>query len=281
MQRVLIAGCGDIGCALGERLLADGHAVWGLRRSAAALPAGMERLTIDLTSPAELEGLPPNMDTVFYIVTPDARDDGSYESAFVHGVRNLRDALSSGDGPPRRLVFVSSTSVYAQSDGEWVDEDSPTEPRTFPGRRLLQGERLVLDGPIPGVVVRFGGIYGRGEGRLVERVRRGEPCQESPPLFTNRVHRDDCVSVLQHVFGLGHPDGIYVAVDNDPAPQCAVMDWLAARMGLPSPPRVSSEAAGGGSRESGKRCRNARLLASGYRLIYPTYREGYGALIGD
>lgn len=281
MQRVLIAGCGDIGSALATRLRADGHAVWGLRRSASALPAGIERLRIDLTSPADLERLPRNLDTVFYIVTPDARNDGAYESAFVVGVRNLHAALLSQDRRPRRFVFVSSTSVYAQDDGEWVDEDSPTEPRTFPGRRLLEGERLVLGGSIPGVVVRFGGIYGRGNGRLIERVRRGDPCQESPPLFTNRIHRDDCVSVLNHVFDLEAPRDVYVAVDNDPAPQCAVMDWLAAEMGLPSPPRIRSEGPGDGMRGSNKRCRNARLLASGYRLIYPTYREGYGALIGD
>lgn len=281
MPRILIAGCGDIGSALATRLLDEGHEVWGLRRSAASLPGGARALRMDLTDANTLAGLPERLDAAFYIITPDAYEDAAYESAFVLGIRNLLNALSSGDRRPRRFIFVSSTSVYAQGEGEWVDETSPTEPITFSGRRLLEGERLVIDGPIPGIVVRFGGIYGRGEGRLLERVRAGKPCQEKPPLYTNRIHREDCVGVLHHLMGLDAPRRIYLGVDSDPAPQCAVMDWLSAAMGLAPPPRIGPGAVRGGRGGGNKRCRNARLLASGYRLIYPTYREGYRAVLGS
>jgi nucleoside-diphosphate-sugar epimerase len=141
MSRVLIAGCGDIGAALGTRLLTDGHDVWGLRRSAAALPAGMHALRMDLTKPTALENLPAGFDAAFYIVTPDAYDDAAYASAFVGGTENLLRALSPACARPGRLVFVSSTSVYAQSQGEWVDETSATGPQSFAGKRLLQGRR--------------------------------------------------------------------------------------------------------------------------------------------
>lgn len=279
MSRILIAGYGDIGSALGARLLAEGHEVWGLRRSAAPLPGGARPLRMDLTDASSLVELPTGLDAAFYIVTPDAYEDRAYESAFVLGTRNLLHALSSGEHRVRRFIFVSSTSVYAQCEGEWVDESSPTEPVTFSGKRLLEGERCVLEGPIPGVVVRFGGIYGRGEGRLIERVREGKPCQETPPLYTNRIHREDCVGVLHHLLVLEAPRRIYLGVDSDPARQCAVMDWLSAAMGLAPPPRIARGADGGARRGGNKRCRNARLLASGYRLVYPTYREGYGAVL--
>jgi nucleoside-diphosphate-sugar epimerase len=276
MSRILIAGCGDIGTALGTRLLADGHDVWGLRRSAAPLPAGMHVLRMDLTDPAALGNLPDGFDTVFYIVTPDAYEDAAYASAFVCGTENLLRALSSDGARPGRLIFVSSTSVYGQSHGEWVDETSATDPRSFAGKRLLQGEEFVLGGHVPGTVVRFGGIYGRGEGRLVKRIRDGAPCQEAPPLYTNRIHRDDCVSVLHHLLDLDHPQQIYLGVDSEPASQCAVMEWISAELGLPPPLRTAAVDEHG---KGGKRCRNARLLATGYRFLYPSYRDGYGAVL--
>ena len=276
MSKILIAGCGDIGTALGARLVADGHDVWGLRRSTAAPPAGMHMLRMDLTKPASLDKLPEGFDAVFYIVTPDAYEDAAYASAFVRGTENLLRALSSGGARPDRLIFVSSTSVYGQSDGEWVDEAVATDPRSFAGKRLLEGEEIVLGGPAPGIVVRFGGIYGRGEGRLVKRVRDGSPCQEAPPLYTNRIHRDDCVSVLHHLLDLDDPQQVYLGVDSEPAPQCAVMDWISAELGLPPPPRMDAVDERG---KGGKRCRNARLLATGYRFLYPSYRDGYGAVL--
>jgi nucleoside-diphosphate-sugar epimerase len=178
-----------------------------------------------------------------------------------------------------RFFYASSTGVYAQSHGEWVDEDSPTEPTGFSGLRVLEGERLALEGVPGAVVVRFGGIYGPGRTRLVDTVRRGATCVESPPLYTNRIHRDDCAGVLRHLLSLERAASAYVAVDHAPAPQCEVMDWLAARLGVPAPRRVRGQAPEAGPGGS-KRCRNARLLASGYAFLYPTYREGYAALLG-
>lgn len=277
MSRILIAGCGDLGAALGERLCAQGHEVWGLRRSQGPLPAGIRTLRADLTRARDLDGLPDGLEAAFYIVTADAFDDSAYEAAYVRGAENLLKALASGRQALERFVYVSSTSVYGQNGGEWVDEDSPTEPRRFAGRRLLEAEALVRGGPVPGTVVRFGGIYGRRARRLLERVRGASPCQEHPPLYTNRIHRDDCVGILEHLLGIRSPEPVYLGVDSDPAPQCEVMDWLAARVGVPAPPRVDA----GTARGMGKRCRNARLLASGYRLRYPSYRDGYGAVLED
>lgn len=279
MPRILIAGCGDIGSALGARLHADGHEVWGLRRSARVLPAGIQALRADLSSPDTLEVVPDGLDSAVYIATPDGYDDASYEAAYVNGPQNLISALSARSPGIARLIFVSSTSVYGQGDGEWVDEESATDPESFSGKRLLQGEGLVLESRFPGLVVRFGGIYGPGRNRLLQQVRDARPCREDPPLYTNRIHRDDCVAVLGHLLGLPSVDRLYLAVDSTPSPQCVVMDWLASEMGVPAPPRAKPGADGGDRRRSNKRCRNARLLSTGYRFQYPDFREGYGALL--
>ncbi|PWG61066.1 SDR family oxidoreductase [Spiribacter halobius] len=274
MARILIAGCGRIGTRLGLSLADQGHAVTGLRRRPEPLPAPLETRRADLGNPARLREALADLaaERVYYIAPPDQFADETYRQAFVVGLENLLGALPE---PPGRLVFVSSTGVYGQNDGEWVDETSATEPASFSGRRLLEAEALVHDGAREPVVVRFGGIYGAGRERMLEKVRRGEPCNDDPPRYTNRIHEDDCVDVLAHLGALPEPAPVYLGVDSAPCTQCELMDWLAGRLGLPRPPRGGETPVRGGN----KRCRNERLLASGYRLQFPTYREGYSAML--
>lgn len=278
MARTLIAGCGYVGGALAERLASEGHEVWALRRSEAAPPAGARPIRADLLDVDRLRALPARIEVVFYTASADGGDDRGYRSAYVDGLRYLLAVLD--DHPIRRILYTSSTGVYAQSDGEWVDEDSPAEPGHFSGRRLLEGERLLLQSRFPATVVRLAGIYGPGRSRLVERVRQGEAViPGGAPVYANRIHRDDCVGALRHLMALEKPGPLYVAADDDPADLATVLRWLAERLGA-ARPRVDAAATGDRyGRTSNKRVRNARLLASGYRFRYPTFREGYGELI--
>lgn len=270
MARVLIAGCGDVGTALGRLLAARGDTVFGLRRSRLEVP-GIEGIQADLTRPDTLGGLPPDLDQVVYATAADGRDEAAYRAAYPDGLANLVRALASQGQAPRRLVYVSSTAVYAQQQGEWVDEDSATLPTHFTGRAQLEAEAVARQAPWPATAVRFGGIYGPGRRALIRRVEEGAPCRQG--LYTNRIHRDDCAGVLAHLLALATPAELYVGVDDDPAPQCEVMDWLAGRLGVSAPAR---EAAG---EPAGKRCSNRRLRATGYEFIFPGFREGYGAML--
>ncbi len=277
MANIVIAGCGDVGCELGRRLARAGHEVWGVRRCAGAIPRPIRALGVDLNDLEALRAaLPARVDYACYAASADKYEEAAYQQAYVEGLANFVAALREREGC-RRLVFTSSTSVYAQSDGEWVDESSATEPTGFSGRCMLAGERLVRASAIGATVVRFGGIYGPGRERLLNRVRGAKPCVDEPPQYTNRIHRDDCAGVLQHLLEHRDPAELYLAVDSDPASQCVVMTWLAERLGLPPPARVvagEEEAVRGN-----KRCSNRRLLASGYRFEYPSFREGYGAML--
>jgi nucleoside-diphosphate-sugar epimerase len=281
MANILIAGCGYVGSALGVRLAAVGHTVWGLRRSAEGLPPAIRHLEADLTTPETLRDLPPGLDAVFYTAAPNGTDEAAYRAIYVDGLRHVLEALRYQGQSPQRLFFTSSTAVYAQSTGVWIDETSPTEPTHFTGRRVLEGERLLLNGPFPATVIRFGGIYGPGRTSLMTRVRQGvAACREGPPLYTNRIHRDDCAGALQHLMTLPQPDAVYLGVDHEPADYCDVLRWLAVQLGAP-PPQVEAMSGGDGRRHrTNKRCRNAKLVASGYVFRYPTYREGYTALLG-
>ena len=291
MARILIAGCGDVGVTLGLALNAAGHAVWGLKRHPDHLPPEIQPLAADLTAPATLNVLPPHLDAVVYSAAAAGFSEAQYQAAYVTGVRNLLDALEQADQRPRRLLFTSSTSVYAQHDGEWVDENSPAEADRFSGRCIRDGERLMATRRWPAVVVRFGGIYGPGRTRLIDSVRDGSAvCPAGPPICTNRIHRDDCAWVLEHLLFLPDPAPLYVAVDDAPAPLDEVLGWLAARLGVPEPPRGAQPPLKPGAEtrrdsalrlRASKRCRNTRLRASGFQFRYPSYREGYTALLHE
>lgn len=280
MARVLIAGCGYTGIALGTRLANEGQAVWGLRRRPELLPATIYPLKADLCDPASLALIPPALDFVFYTAAAERTDDASYQAAYVTGIRNLLEHLAKTHQPLQRLFFTSSTAVYAQTGGEWVDETSETSPREFSGRRLLEGEQLLLRGPFAATVVRMAGIYGPGRTRLIDQVRRGEAAWTGEPRYTNRIHRDDCAGVLRHVMLLSAPEILYLGTDDEPSGQSDVFRWLAKRLGAP-PPRSEPRAATPGRSQSNKRCRNFRLLQSGYSFRYPTFREGYEAILAE
>ena len=162
MANVLIAGCGDVGSVLGERLHTDGHRVWGLRRHTDGLPSSIQPFVADLAVSETLHGLPPGLDFVFYTAASDAASEEGYRRAYVDGVRNVLTALAAQRQSIRRIFFTSSTGVYAQSAGEWVDELSPTAPAHFSGLRMLEAEQLLLESPLPATIVRLGGIYGPG-----------------------------------------------------------------------------------------------------------------------
>lgn len=276
MERVLIAGCGYVGSALAARLVSDGYAVWAMRRNPAGLPEGVLPFPADLRDPATLEGLPEGLTTVFYTAAADGGSDDEYRAAYVDGPRNLLAALATQGQRPRRVIFTSSTSVYGQSGGEWVDEDSPTVPGGFGGRRMLEGESIVLGGPFAGVVLRLGGIYGPVRTSYIDRVRAGAAECPAETTYSNRIHRDDCAGALRHLMHLDAPRPVYLGVDHAPADTCEALRWLAETLGMPEP-RVAEGAAA--RRRSNKRCRGDRLRESGYEFVYPTYREGFGALL--
>jgi len=278
-MRVLIAGCGYVGGALARLMVEAGHEVWGMRRNPAALPPGVHHLAADLRDPASLDALPEGIDAVAYTATADAFTDDAYRAAYVDGARNLLAALARQGQQPRRIAFTSSTSVYAQQEGEWVDEDSPTEPGGFGGRRMVEGERVFLEGPFPATVLRLGGIYGPGRASLVEKVKSGAAECAPEPNWTNRIHRDDAAGALRHVLTLAEAADLYLCVDREPAELCNIYRWLALRLRA-SGPRVTTDAADARKRtRSNKRCSSARLAASGYEFHYPTYREGLEAII--
>lgn len=277
-KSLLIVGCGDIGNGLAEIYLARGWCVQGMRRNTDKLAAGVTPLAADVRDPQSLEKLAPlRADYVVITLTPAGNGAEGYRAIFEEGLNNLLAAMAE---PPRLVLFVSSTGVYAQANNEWIDEQSATEPSRFSGRSLLRAERAVAATGWPYSNIRFGGIYGTGRLQMLNKVIDGDCAPPEPLHYSNRIHRDDCVGFLSHLIDLVEDQAsiasCYVGVDDEPASIQDVQAWLAAELGVVY--------AGNGqpvTRAGSKRCSNKRLRDSGYQMKYPTFRQGFVPVLNE
>lgn len=280
-KTLMIAGCGDVGSRLARRLEPSGWTLYGLRRDVAQLPAGVLPVAGDLQQPACPPAWPRGqLDYLVYCVAASQHDEAGYRSAYVEGLRHVLAWLVERGQRPQRLLFVSSSGVYAQADGEWVDEQSPAEASSYSGRVMREAEQLALGSGLPATLVRLTGIYGPGRQWLLNQVRQGYRVASEPPLYGNRIHADDAAGLLAFLLqadAAGTPlADCYLGVDDAPAPLHEVVGWLREQLGVSHWAEQSSV-----RRAGSKRCSNARARALGWVPQYPSYREGYAAVLAD
>ena len=273
----VIVGCGDVGGRTASLLMSAGHQVYGMRRDVSKLPDGVYPIKGDLTL-GELGDWPEHIDYVVYSAAAGRQGEEGYRRIYYDGLALVINRLKERKEQLKRLFFTSSTAVYHQNDGSWVDELSPTHPERFNGKVMLETESMAIDSDLPATVVRFGGIYGPGRNFMLTKVQAGEVYSREPLMYGNRIHADDCAGILAHLIELEqhgkcvHP--LYLGVDNDPAPLSEVTHWLAEQLGVTPNCEVHA-----GNRGGSKRCRNQRILDAGYKFNFPDYQQGYHPLI--
>jgi len=284
---VAILGCGYVGLELGRRLTDAGHRTVGVRRSesgvAAIEAAGFDGVRADVTDPDSLTAV-PDADAVVFAASSGGRDAEAAREVYVEGLRTTIEAFGARESPPDRFVYTSSTGVYGDHGGDWVDEETPLDPTTEKTEVLVEAERLARELPpeygIEGTVARLAGIYGPDRTRL-ERYLDG-PVTEG---YLNVVHRDDVAGAVQFLLESDAARGETVlVVDDEPASRWTFADWLADECGVERPPKLTVEERLDDEDLServrrrlltSKRCSNEKLRELGYRFTYPTYREGY------
>ena len=275
---VMIAGCGDVGIRLGLQLSRAGWTVYGLRRQAASLPVPILPVRGDLASSEVPRGWPNGkLDYLVYAASANQHDEPGYRQAYVEGLRHALGWLEQRGQRPKRVFFVSSTGVYAQNGGEWIDETSATEPTGYTGKVMLEAEQLALECGYPATRVRMAGLYDPVRPWMQNQVRSGLRVERDPPQYSNRIHRDDAAALLacllQADLAGGDLENCYLGVDDDPAPLHEVVDWLRERLG------VTQWAEQTMTRRAGsKRCSNARARALGWVPQYSSYRNGYASI---
>ena len=276
---VVIAGCGDVGSRLASQLLACEWEVHGLRRDISRLPDGVIGIAGDLFNKDCPDTWPiGGVDYLVYCAAATDHDEAGYRAAYVQGLKHVLEWLGDYGQAPKHLLFVSSSSVYGQQNGEWVDENSNTIAKGYSGQVMLEAEHVALTSGIPASVVRLTGIYGPGREWLLTQVRQGYRVAVEPPLYGNRIHADDAAGLLafllRHVEQGGALDKVYIGVDDAPAPLAEVVGWLREYLGVTEWSEDASV-----RRAGSKQCSNARIKALGWVPTYPTYREGYAAIL--
>lgn len=263
----MVIGAGELGLRVAHLRAAAGDRVLALRRHPPAESgAGAVRwLAADLLSGAGLQALPRHPDAVVVAVAPDERSEAAYRALYVDGVGRALDCFATVP----RLVFVSSTAVYGEDAGEWIDEDTVPLPPAFNGEVLLQAEARSAVYAAQATALRLSGLYGPGR----EALRRNAlQASVGRCHWTNRIHIADAAAAVSLLLDCAAAPSVLLGSDDEPALQWQVLNFLRAQDGLPplrEPPGSCT----------GRRVRNARLRGIGWLPAYPSYREGYVAAV--
>jgi len=278
----LIIGCGYLGRRVAARWLAQGQRVFATTRSAAKAQEfarlGMDPVLCDVLDCNSLSSL-PRVGVVLYCIGHDRSTGRPMRDVYVTGVANVLGALLSA----RRLVYVSSASVYGQEHGEEVDETAATEPVDESGRVVLEAENLVRGRCPSAIVLRFAGIYGPGRLLRQQTIELGEPIVGDPERWLNLIHVEDGVTTVLAAEEHGKPGGTYNVADDQPVRRREFYSALARLIGGPAP-RFHMPAPGSprSNHERANRRIVSRLLHVELRvqLEYPTYEAGLPASVG-
>ncbi len=279
MSRILIAGCGFLGEAAAFQLQGKGMEVAAMvatPESAALLRhKGLSCCSLDLSSPEELSDFAKSngpFDLWIHCASSGGGGEDAYRKIYLEGARNLLHFL-----PSSRPIFIGSTSIYAQTGGEWVDEESCTEPDRATGRILLEAEKLVLNAG--GIVARLAGIYGPGRSVQLRKFLSGEARIEGEGTrWINQIHRDDGASAIVHLASTKGSQGIYNVSDLHPWQQIDFFTELSKRLALPLPPPGIPNL----HRKRGwtnKRVSSQKIQALGWKPLFPDYFDALPELL--
>ncbi len=269
MPLLLLCGHGYLGRAISRDFQAAGWEVAALSRTGNAdTAAAVREIACDISSPAEIASLDVATDFIVHCASSGRGGPDAYRSVYLEGCRNL---LAAFPGVP--LLFTSSTSVYAQTDGSVVTEESPAGPDRETGKILREAEDLVLSGG--GIVARLSGIYGPGRSVLLGRFLAGEAIiEEDGSRYFNQIHRDDAAAAILRLADLESrcSPGIYNLSDSRPLTQLECYAGLAEIFGRPLPPSGPRDP----DRKRGwthKRVSNSKLRSTGWQPRFPCFLD--------
>ncbi|HTB64304.1 MAG TPA: NAD-dependent epimerase/dehydratase family protein [Opitutales bacterium] len=305
---MLLLGCGYLGTALARTALIGGETVSALTRSeerAAALRAlGLPKVVVgDIASDDWHAQLNPAGESIVNSVAPATPGAEGYRHSFVEGAKSitrwLEQSAAAGQAPAREFVFTSSTSVYPQTDGGWVDENTPVDPPTLgpAGALLREAEDLLLALPPRLVrrvwILRLAGLYGPSRHHLLDALRAGEShFPGDGAQWLNLLHRDDAVGAIRACLGAMADihGGIFNVTDDSPAPKRELVLWLARQLGR-NPTQINFDAAvstrshhrkNAAGKVPHRRMANGKIKAAlPWRAQFPSYREGYAGLLSS
>ncbi len=274
-MRILQVGCGGLGSLIAEATLAQGHELTIVRRSHKAVPPGAQVRYLDVVAGEGLSTLHTiKADILLYCLAPV--EGQSYQQTYVQGLRHVLAHVSLSQ--LKHVFFISSTGVYGEQQGEWIDDDTPAIPVDAEGQVILEAERLLDELDCGHTALRVSGIYGPKRLYLL-RLLQNPARWPTKTHWTNRIHELDVAATVVHLYeyladGKSLP-GHCILTDGVPAAQHEVLQWLAAQQNLPAPETPPLQP------QSGKRIRNGFLQQIGFKLQFADYRAGYASILSS
>lgn len=259
MQKLLLIGHGYLGQAI-TRVFRDNG--WDV--TAVSLSGGNDTLAGDVGNPDDVAEL-PEADFIVHCAASGRGGTEAYQQVYVNGCRNLTERF-----PGVPLLFTSSTSVYAQTDGSVVTEESPAIPERETGRLLLEAENITT--AAGGIVARLAGIYGPGRSVILKKfLSGGALIEEDGRRFLNQIHRDDAARAILHL-ATTRATGVFNVSDSTPLSQLGCYQALSEIFERPLPPSGPRDV----NRKRGwthKQVSNAKLRASGWQPEFPSFLD--------
>lgn len=274
-MQVLQIGCGGLGALIAQATLAQGHALTIVRRSPLPVPEGAQALYLDVVAEENLSVLSTMQpEILLYCLAPV--EGQSYQQTYVQGLRHVLANVSMAS--MKHVFFISSTGIYGEDQGQWIDEETPALPADDGGRIMQEAEQLLAQLPCGHTALRVSGIYGPQRLYLLRLLQNRErwPTQAH---WTNRMHEQDVAAAVVHLYqqvavGVLLPAHCILS-DGVPAMQHEVLQWLAAQQQLPAPATPALQP------QSGKRIRSRFLQHTGFKPQFTDYQAGYASILSS
>jgi nucleoside-diphosphate-sugar epimerase len=284
-MKKLIFGCGYLGARVAQAWINRGDEVFAVTRSAERAAAlqeqGIRPLIGELTGELDLTSC-EDVGTVLFAVGFDRTGAESIHDVYVGGLQNVLNGLPTSLG---RFIYISSTGVYSQSAGEWVDEDSVCEPTREGGKACLAAEQLLTGSEIGArsIILRLAGIYGPGRLPKLPDVLAGNPIASNSEGYLNLIHIDDAVQAVLAAEERIVPPDLLVVSDGAPITRGEFYRELAKLCDAPAPrfaPPHNDTTAQRASTD--KRIDNQQMRERlAIELKHPTYKQGLAAIVGQ
>ena len=280
----LIIGCGYLGFRVAKLWQQQSHTVIAMTRKSERLAwfseQGITGIVGDVTRPETLDQL-PEADIVLVAVGMDRSMYSDVEAVYVGGLKNVLDKLPQ----PKHLIYVSSTGVYGDFGGQWVDESSTTQPLRPGGKACLKAEQLIGGSELASrsTLLRFAGIYGADRVPTKERIQSGDWKKLSSDGFLNLIHVDDGAKIIDRIAQTEPAGETYLVSDGNPVLRREYYSYIAECLGVEQIPwsktTVDPKAARSGS---SKRISNKKLVEQfQVEFDYPHYRAGLKQAMAD
>ena len=274
----LVVGCGYLGFRVAKRWLANGDSVFAVTRSetrAVALETeGISPIVGDVTLPSSLDNL-PEVDTVLFSVGMDRSRYSDIRLVYVDGLRHILQRLSTATG---HLIYISSTGVYGDFGGQWIDETAMTEPAREGGKACLEAEQLIASSDFANrsTILRFAGIYGPGRVPTRNLIQSGSWKKLSAAGYLNLIHVDDGARIVTLLADQPPTGETFLVSDGQPSLRKEYYEFIAGQFGVDEIPWEESKVKPEESRsESSKRVSNRKLMERfEFQFEFPDYRSG-------